>query len=356
MQVEKRFEALDSFRGIAALMVAFYHFMVMDIRQPDSANVGIVLIENLWLFTDFFFVLSGFVLSYRYYSRKTPFFSLLKARFFRLFPLQIFTTVVFCGFIFCAGVSNKELIGSFLVNITNLQIFFPALPTLNTPSWSISAEFYFSVALGALFLFCPRGIFIFSALIVAVSSLGLSFLTDTLSVTYGIGWIRALLGMALGCAVWPLYQKFLIYKFSYRQATFIEAALLLLFFLGLYFYPLVWFLLPVFLCAGIVFVFAREEGAVSSFMKQAYFLKIGALSYSIYLNHFMILIMIQVVFLGFGVTHEMLMNGWVLILPLVLTGYFTILMSCAAWTYKNVECYWQKKKGAAVTVTGGVTP
>jgi peptidoglycan/LPS O-acetylase OafA/YrhL len=162
----RRFEVLDSFRGIAALMVAIYHFMIIDIYSLDAAKVDSEFVNNLWLFTDFFFVLSGFILSYRYYRRRTPFAPLLIARLYRLFPLHIFTTIIFVGLMLYVNVPYTALIPSFFLNIANLHIFFPDLVTLNAQSWSISAEFYFSIILGAVFLTFPRHILAISVLVV----------------------------------------------------------------------------------------------------------------------------------------------------------------------------------------------
>ena len=55
-----RFYALDSWRGIAAVMVALFHMPI----AWSLYDVGIV--RHAWLFVDFFFVLSGFVIAFTY--------------------------------------------------------------------------------------------------------------------------------------------------------------------------------------------------------------------------------------------------------------------------------------------------
>lgn len=341
----RRFEVLDSFRGLAALMVAFFHFMVIDGQSDLFPDVKNEVIHNLWLFTDFFFVLSGFILSYRYYSRATPLASLLKARFFRLFPLHLFTTFVACGLVLAADGAPKDFVLRILANITNLQIFFPGLDTLNGPSWSISVEFYFSLLLGGIFMMVPSRFLLASIMIVLLSAAGLMMLTDTLSVTYGIGWLRGLLGLAVGCLTWWGYQKLDCYKLSYRTSTILEVFLLLLLVESIIFYKVIWFLAPVFLYGLIVLLFAREAGWLSAFTKKKFFLFMGKISYSLYLNHLMVLLLLQSFLLVMGVTHDMIINSSnPLILPAGLVVYFGILIPCSAWTYKNVELYWQKKR------------
>ena len=58
-----RFTALDGWRGICALLVALYHF------HATSHVEQLGLVRNAYLFVDFFFVLSGFVITYAYADR-----------------------------------------------------------------------------------------------------------------------------------------------------------------------------------------------------------------------------------------------------------------------------------------------
>jgi hypothetical protein len=56
----RRFLALDSMRGLCAIIVAIYHF-------SSASYIGEVpFIKNGLLFVDFFFVLSGFVIAASY--------------------------------------------------------------------------------------------------------------------------------------------------------------------------------------------------------------------------------------------------------------------------------------------------
>ncbi len=82
----RHFVALDSLRGIAALMVAFHHF------RTDSLLDGLTIVRQAWLFVDFFFLLSGFVIAATYRDRLArghgvlPFMLL---RIGRLYPLHL---------------------------------------------------------------------------------------------------------------------------------------------------------------------------------------------------------------------------------------------------------------------------
>src|SRR5260221_7765417 len=59
----QRFVVLDSWRGIAACLVALFHF------DAYSHLYGVPFLRNSWLFVAFFFVLSGFVIAANYQQR-----------------------------------------------------------------------------------------------------------------------------------------------------------------------------------------------------------------------------------------------------------------------------------------------
>src|ERR1700743_2555768 len=91
--VTARFRALDGWRGLCALLVAAHHIAAPGCLywQP--------LIRNAWLFVDFFFVLSGFVIAHAYGDRleKTPQIKdFVLRRIGRLWPLHV---AVLLGFV-----------------------------------------------------------------------------------------------------------------------------------------------------------------------------------------------------------------------------------------------------------------
>ncbi|RVA95930.1 acyltransferase, partial [Mesorhizobium sp. M7A.F.Ca.CA.004.02.1.1] len=82
----ERFLVLDSWRGICALLVALFHFPTGS-TISQSAFIG-----SSYLFVDFFFVLSGFVIASSYGDRlnqpeQVARFALV--RFGRIYPLHL---------------------------------------------------------------------------------------------------------------------------------------------------------------------------------------------------------------------------------------------------------------------------
>ena len=58
-----RFEALDGWRGVCASLVVLFHF------HGHSPIYSAALVRDSYLFVDFFFVLSGFVIAWNYARR-----------------------------------------------------------------------------------------------------------------------------------------------------------------------------------------------------------------------------------------------------------------------------------------------
>ena len=83
----RRFEALDSLRGIAALGVAYGHFWGPQI-------LGKTYHFSFYLLVDLFFIISGFVLAHRYLDdwmeRRVTLATIASHRFARLWPLHVF--------------------------------------------------------------------------------------------------------------------------------------------------------------------------------------------------------------------------------------------------------------------------
>ena len=142
-----RLEALDSFRGISALMVVLYHSSFPGFIHDLS------VVRNAYLFVDFFFVLSGFIMFYNYKNLQGigEFRRFIGLRFFRLYPLHLATLLaVLCWqdlYSLARSAADWTLFGSdgavaLLLNITLTNGFGIRPSSFNVPSWSISTEFW----------------------------------------------------------------------------------------------------------------------------------------------------------------------------------------------------------------------
>jgi peptidoglycan/LPS O-acetylase OafA/YrhL len=140
---------LTALRGLAAVAVLLYHSSFVAFHFAGGAPPWAWRRGSLAV--DLFFFLSGFVLTHVYERRLAddPSWRMvggfLWARFSRIYPASFFTTMVFVlaftvgNLPFPADASfTKELIASLLL----LQVPWVGEPVINSPSWSISAEWY----------------------------------------------------------------------------------------------------------------------------------------------------------------------------------------------------------------------
>ena len=94
--------SLTPLRGIAALLVVLFHYQAFSIMHGfpgllDQLNSQFITKGYLWV--DFFFILSGFVISHVYGEKlKNRSSSIVKnylwARFSRLYPLHVFVMLL----------------------------------------------------------------------------------------------------------------------------------------------------------------------------------------------------------------------------------------------------------------------
>ena len=298
---KKRFYALDAFRGLAALMVALFHFKLGN-SITESA-----LVTQAWLFVDFFFVLSGFVIAHAYYyERSVKPAAFVRARIARLYPLYLYALLVMLAFetlkyilhqmgysIFTNPPFAENDAKGFLLNIALLNSFnFDPLLTWNTPGWSISAELWVNI-LCALLLALPLfpGRFIMVAVAASMGGLvALLALGKGLDLTFDYGWLRCLAGFGLGMIAYALHRRSLPLG---RVAAGLEIPALAVMLAVVVYYAQLWAYLPPFIFAAGIYLFAQEKGMISRLLRAAPFQMLGAISYAVYLNHVIVAIIME---------------------------------------------------------------
>lgn len=276
----KRFVALDSLRGICAIMVAIYHF------SAKSYLADVPFIENGYLFVDFFFVLSGFVIASSYGDKLRNGFSIAQFMFLRLgrlYPLHIFVLCLYLPIAMSGGYSWPD----FWITAFLLQAFSHGeLGNWNPPSWSISAEVWTYLLFALLCRFSGRWLpWLLGASIIAMPPL-LAWNSDRyLNVCFEGALMRCLFGFSMGALAF-MYWNGRRPSISSGLATALEivtasASLLIVSIAAAG--PLSFLCPPVFVVT--ILVFACEDGAISSFLKTRSLTTIGMLSYSIYMTH-----------------------------------------------------------------------
>jgi len=219
-QPRKFFPALESLRGVAALVVIIYHVGWM------SPFYEIGFIRNGALMVDIFFVLSGFVMVHCYGQRlggSTRFWGFVSSRLWRIYPLHLLMLFVFLGieilkyiaelnFGIISGTpafskSNEE---SFVYHLFLLHSLIQDHGSFNFPSWSISTEFYTYIVFAFTVVFLKKKNFssIIFVIIAGLSLFKIIALGHTsLTFDYQDSIYRCLYGFFVGAFAYKVYQK-----------------------------------------------------------------------------------------------------------------------------------------------------
>lgn len=320
-----RFDSLDSLRGLAALTVALFHFC--------SGWAG-------YLAVDFFLVLSGFVLShgYLYKDRSVTFKEFLSHRLARLYPLHIFTLVIFILiFLLVNGEFPRSKDGALFTLFQNLTLtqnvgFNPNGLTYNKPSWSISVELWINIV---FFLFITKSTKTWMLILGSIIGfLSIYLGTGHLDTHYNnyvelfnSGLIRGMSSFLLGIVSYRLY---IFTKEVGKIREILNVAEWVC--VGLVIFVVfsrdsktseIDFFAPMFFMFS-VSVFAFQEGYLSKYLRK--FSYLGEISYSVYLNQLTLLILAKY-----------FQKELDLPFIVVLGGYIASLLIYSHFTYQYIE-------------------
>jgi peptidoglycan/LPS O-acetylase OafA/YrhL len=159
---------LTSLRFFAAVEVVVYHGVYSDGKFQDANIFLRDLTSAGFQAVTFFFVLSGFILTYVYFDRSengylnTSACEFWKARFARIFPVYFLGLLVALPqFIYYALIKKIIATPDFIIGLTLnpilQQAWWPRVATAwNAPAWSLSVEFFFYACFPMLTLAVAR--------------------------------------------------------------------------------------------------------------------------------------------------------------------------------------------------------
>ncbi len=297
----KHFTALDSWRGIAALLVALHHFTSVG-TSTNSA-----LARNAWLFVDFFFVLSGFIIAANYREKLTTGAGIsrfMALRFARLYPLHVLMLLAWIAAetaisLFASGgttggrpaftgsTAASALPAQFLL-LQSIGLGFNE--TWNWVAWSISTEFwtylvFAAVAFGGAARLDRRlALFAWAAALFILLAPPRSDLAAR-----WLDFARCIYGFALGALIFSLAKRWQPWQGLTRtvlETGSVGLAVLLVLNAGhLPGGARVLHLIGPLVFGAVVLSFAYDSGPVSRILAAPVFTRIGLLSYSIYMIH-----------------------------------------------------------------------
>ncbi|PFN85273.1 acyltransferase [Bacillus thuringiensis] len=318
--MSNRIKELDSIRGLAALTVVFGHFCLMLPSLPNSIKFS--PLRFLWAGGEaviVFYVLSGFVLSMALYHSKTNYWGYLIKRFVRIYiPYYFWIIVTFVLFILF---SSYEVVGlrdwfydRWQGSITKLDILnhFVLLNNFFTENynpviWSLAQEMRISIVFSLLFLLFYK-LNWKKTILFALSFSLISVVLNMLHIGKAEGFYNGyadtlhftsmfMVGMLLF-----KYQEKLIY--SYRNMKKFKKGFLITLGVILYLYSILiygfsrndtTFLIKdwgVVMGVSIFIIMAMSNLKVKAFLNKSVFVYLGEISYSIYLCHFPIMMVL----------------------------------------------------------------
>lgn len=335
---------LTSIRGLAALLVVFFH-LTQYLDEYEMFKLFRPVYANGFLAVDFFFVLSGFIIAFKYQARfsrslsRADVISFLVKRLARIYPLHLFVLVAYVLLQFLLYFTGREAWqGQFAVEKFLYKLFLVDLWTLssenwqswNVPSWTISGEWFAYLVFPLLaFVFCKislpyrvvTGVFLLAFLVWAYDS----YTCGSIGSCIGeLGLLRCFGGFVVGVVVYnlhsllgkgfPLASRFLCVLAAGLFVGALSAGL-----------PNYWVVPLSFSLAllGIVGFY----GSVQRILESRIFVYLGDISYSVYLTHAFIADVMYKAFLSNGQVPSILF----------ISIYILVTLVFSSLTYKFIE-------------------
>jgi peptidoglycan/LPS O-acetylase OafA/YrhL len=348
--------ALTPLRGIAAIWVVIYHFeAILRISglQPMTHPEDSMLLLKGYVWVDFFFLLSGFIMTHVYGEQfrngasRLQVCKYLSARLARLYPLHVFAMVVHIPVVIYLYLFLDEM-------VPVLAPFYPwqGIPvhlfmfqsftwdygfTWNIPAWSIGAEWWTYILAIGLFFMIHRKKWTHALVLSIQSIIALILLVEThpkhsLDITWGPGIFRCMTEFTLGIVLYQIYNNQTLQKFFRKDMSFYIAgfAVLLLMHGNLHD---VW-LIPFF--GWVILSAAANQGQVSRFMSIPSMQFVGDISYSVYMMQGLWL-NIYFLVMKYWVMHEGITDLTFPVKLIMMTSMVATTILSACFTYKWIE-------------------
>ena len=296
-----RFEALDSLRGVCAILVVMFHMPVASHWRDWG------LIQHGYLFVDYFFVLSGFVIAHAYAARlKTTRDAgrFMVRRLGRVWPLHVLMLAAFIGlellrlwthFDSVTPFARDRSVESIFTNLLLIQAYnLHGFLTWNGPAWTLSVEVGCYVVFAALVLLLPRGWRWVGAVLAVIGGvMVLTLAPRWMNTTHDLAFPRAVYGFFLGCLLQGAWTRIPRLKGEAATALEIATVLAVCAFIGFATGPVTVLVTLLFVFA--VWVFAGEEGALSHLLDAKPLVTLGRWSFAIYMVHMFVLVVMLII-------------------------------------------------------------
>jgi peptidoglycan/LPS O-acetylase OafA/YrhL len=304
--------ALAGARAIPPLILVLYHYC--EGHHYRNFKPFDLLVGHGYMWVEFFFALSGFILTYVYGARVREFWrgsayrEFLVARLSRLYPLHLamllYILVIMLVLNAIAHASGTQSIyeqqyhpivtwQTFVANLFLVQAWniFPYL-SWNGASWFVSVEFLLCLLFPLYLVLAGRGWWSALGLIVAGTA-GLWYLAATsahgLDITFHDGIFRGMSTFAVGVGICVLYQKTKSLADRLPEFAISVFQVAILVWLGFGTFDNGWShthrdIYTVMPMLALVYALSFDRGVAARFFHSRPLLKLGEWSYAIYIG------------------------------------------------------------------------
>lgn len=342
------FDALTSLRGVAASGVILVHLLpIWGSVFPALNNWTLfrTIAIHSYLFVDFFFLLSGFVMTHAYGKffegevRAGDYKKFMLARFARVYPLHI---VVLLTYVALAALGMKQSQENPEWSITANLFLVHAMgffdrPTWNWPSWSISVEWWTYMIFPFALAFAHRhsaksrpaillvaGVLLFAAFVQYFGS------SDLL---VGFAFLRCLIGFFTGACLYRVIMS--SRSLPYAGVIGNAALATVLFAFAFIASPLADMICFVAFC--ILIYAASKNTNEKNWLNYPALVWVGNISYSIYLWHSLVLHVFAKAIGVFSASNTMPQQYPVAFFILALLAFGVGILAVSHVSYKLIE-------------------
>lgn len=359
-----RLDGITAFRFIAAFYVFVFHLFA-NIPANVPSFMGVFLYNGA-VGMSFFFVLSGFILTYNHKNSTGD--NYFAKRLIRIFPVYLACGILTYPFLYNQLITNEHDTLKFIITnglfLTATQSwFYTSFPTWNFGgTWSVSVEMFFYAMFPILLkLANTKNIYVFSgiaffaaATIMPVSMLYQSGLTNENMLHFVLypSPIFRLPEFAMGIAAAKLMDNGL--KINHVTMAIAVGALLYALNLPSYGWMMHAYIVVPALCAIMIYLATHKLPSKAKILMKP-FVFLGEISYSFYLMQIVLIKYITTYKPEFIYSNGFL--GWAIVAIAVTVlstiSYYTIEKKLSSFLLKKLRAYSENKKTTKNVVTEG---
>lgn len=337
-----KLDALTSMRFYAAIFVVFFHLRE---RLPFDIDSVTHLLASGYLAVDFFFILSGFILTHVYQQSvlegrlKTGDFWI--KRFARIYPMHLFGLAFYVTLYFAskaAGLSlnqpEKYDLSAIPANLLMIHAWGTTSGlTFNYPSWSISAEWFayllFPFVVPTFYRWSIRSNCLASLLVLGACWIVATKVWDLppTSLTYEVSILRILPEFLIGITIYRIGQVW-----ELRRDLVLPAFWLTLLTIAVFLHFELPTVFDLVLFSALIVLGAELSRSGSKVLHGQGHIYLGEISYSVYMVHAIVLTLV------FNAAKVLIPSSgsptWSLVLSL---SVVPLVLLMAAATYRWVE-------------------